>query len=172
MQSVYSLVEELGLLNPVGHMLNPEETLKFIEYLPEVKWYEAYVAMILIRSKGLKEKFGFKGTDHSLEIKIVPGYRTHPKLSLYLLLRRMSVLAQHSSEYYTYERHINANKVEIYRVPPELVVIMVSPNVSNWVKASTATVKEYVESLMHSVLNPESASRLVRRIDVRLVQTQ
>jgi len=160
-------IDKLNLRKPVGIMVDPEETIKFIEFLPEISWNQAYVVLLLIRSKGLKEKYGFKGSDHSLSLHVVPGYYDDPKFKLYLVLRRYAVVAEYSEEYYVYERHVGDN-VEIYRVPQPLVALMVSPNPSDWVKASVDTINEFVNSLRDALLNPERAGEVVRRIDVRL----
>jgi len=160
------IVKELGLLSPIGQLKDPKETVRFLEWLPDPEWYEAYVALMLIRATGMKEKFGFKGSDHSLQLTIVPGYYDEPKLKLYLVLRRLALLASESDTLFLYERH--SNKVERIRVPSELVAVMLSPNLANWLKASTKTVEEFVESLKDSVFNPERADEIVRRIDVRL----
>ncbi len=160
-------IEKLGLTNPVGIMVQPKETIKFIRFLPEISWNQAYVVLLLIRSKGLKEKYGFKGSDHSLSLHVVPGYYDDPKFKLYLVLRRYSVIAEYSREYYVYERHTSEG-VEYYRIPQPLVALMVSPNPSDWVKASVDTVNEFVNSLRDALINPERAGELVRRIDVRL----
>ena len=161
------LIHKLGLDKPIGIMVEPEETIKFIEYLPDIEWYQGYVVLLLIRSKGLKEKYGFKGSDHALSIHVVPGYYDDPKFKLYLVLRRYSVIAQHSHEYYIYERHTDEG-IEYYRIPQPLVALMVSPNPTNWVRASVDTVNEFVNSLRESMHNPQLASDIVRRIDVRL----
>lgn len=165
--SLLETVERLGLMEPIGVLVDPGEAIRFIEYLPQLEWHQAYVAMLLIRSKGLKEQYGFKGTDHSLEIRIVPGYHRDPRFRLYLLIRRFAVLAQFSDQYYIYERHTK-DGVEIYRIPQPLVAIMVSPNPSDWVRASVDTVMEFLDSLRQAMLNPERASEFVRRLDVRL----
>jgi len=160
-------IEKLGLTDPVGIMVHPEETVEFIRFLPDIEWNQAYVVLLLIRSKGLKEKYGFKGSDHSLSLHVVPGYYDDPKFKLYLVLRRYAIIAEYSEEYYVYERHVGDN-VEIYRVPQPLVALMVSPNPSDWVKASVDTINEFVNSLRDALLNPERAGEIVRRIDVRL----
>jgi len=160
-------ITDLGLHKPVGIMAEPDEAIKFIEFLPDIEWGQAYVVLLLIRSKGLKEKYGFKGTDHSLSIHIVPGYYDDPKFKLYTVLRRYSVIAQYSEEYYIYERH-TALGIEYYRIPQPLVALMVSPNPSDWVRASMDTVVEFINSLREAMLNPEMAGEVVRRIDVRL----
>lgn len=148
-------------------MADPDETIKFIEFLPSIGWNQAYVVLLLIRSKGLREKYGFKGSDHSLSIHVVPGYYDDPKFKLYLVLRRYSVIAYYSREYYIYERHVN-DGVEYYHVPQPLVALMVTPNPSDWVRASVDTVTEFVNSLREAMMNPDRADEIVRRIDVRL----
>mgnify|MGYP000654457298 CR=1 FL=1 len=160
-------VYSLNLHKPVGIMVDPEEALKFIEFLPDIEWSQAYVVLLLIRSRELKEKYGFKGSDHSLSIHIVPGYYDDPKFKLYLVLRRYAVIAKHSSDYYIYERHTSEG-VEYYPVPQPLVGLMVSPNPSDWVRASIDTVNEFIGSLREAMMNPERAGDIVRRIDVRL----
>jgi len=157
----------LELDRPVGIMVDPEEAIRFIEFLPDIGWSQAYVVLLLIRSKGLREKYGFKGTDHCLSIHIVPGYYDDPKFKLYLVLRRYSVVAYYSREYYLYERHVG-DSIEYYHVPQPLVALMVSPNPSDWVRASIDTVNEFISSLREAMLNPERAGEIVRRIDVRL----
>ena len=160
-------IYELELHKPIGIMVNPEETIKFIEFLPEISWNQAYVVLLLIRSKGLKEKYGFKGSDHSLSIHVVPGYYDDVKFKLYLVLRRYSVIAQYSQEYYIYERYTE-DGVEYYKVPQPLVALMLSPNPSDWVRASIDTLTEFMNSVRDALYNPERASEVIRRIDVRL----
>lgn len=167
MKEMREKITNLGLLNPVGIMVEPEETIKFIEFLPDISWSQAYVVLLLIRAKGLKEKYGFKGSDHSLSIHIVPGYYDDPKFKLYLVLRRLSVTAFFSKEYYIYERH-GKEGIEYYPIPQPLVALMVSPNPSDWIRASMDTVTEFINSLREGMLNPERAGEIVRRIDVRL----
>jgi len=162
-EKIYSL----ELDKPVGIMVEPKETIKFIEFLPDIEWNKAYVVLLLIRSKGLKEKYGFKGSDHSLSLHVVPGYYDDPKFKLYLVLRRYSVIAKYSKEYYIYERHSNEG-IEYYKIPQPLVALMVSPNPSDWIKASVDTVSEFISSLRDALINPERADEIIRRIDVRL----
>lgn len=162
----FNVARELNLDIPIGTMREPAETIKFIEFLPPIQWHQAYVVLFLIRSKGLKEKYGFKGTDHAIEIKVVPGYLDNPKLRLYLELRRLAIQAQFSDQLILYERYTK-DGIEYYHVPSELMTIMVSPNPADWVKAGAKTVDEFVESLKDAVMNPESRDRLVRRLDVR-----
>ena len=166
MISLSDKVRNLGLDKPVGIMVEPKETIKFIEFLPDVNWNQGYVVLLLIRSKGLKEKYGFKGTDHSLSIHVVPGYYDDVKFKLYLVLRRYSVMAKYSEEYYIYERHVG-DRIEIYKIPQPLVALMVSPNPTDWVRASVDTTSEFVNSLRDALLASERADEIVRRIDVR-----
>ena len=165
--SLLDEVRSLGIDSPIGAMVDPIETLRFIEWLPDLEWFEAYVALLLIRSKGLKERYGFKGSDHKLRIDLVPGFLDDPKLRLYLVLRRMALLAGHADQVYIYERHTNSG-IEYYKLFPPLVTVMVCPNPTNWVTASINTVTDFVKSLYAAVMNPERAGELVRRIDVRL----
>ena len=161
-------IEELyRFAEPIGSMVDPKETIKFIEWLPDIEWHEAYVALLLVRSRELKERFGFKGSDHCLMIKFVPGYHRNVKLKLFLLLRRMALLAYHAPQIFIYERHAD-DEVEVYRIPRELVAVMLSPNPSRWVKASVDTCEEFMSSLLDAMMNPQNASNIVRRIDVRV----
>ena len=165
--SLVDTARSLGVDRPIGAMAAPENTIMFIEWLPDLEWFEAYAALLLVRSKGLKERYGFKGSDHCLRIDLVPGYLEDPRLRLYLVLRRMAVLAAESDQLFLYGRHTDGG-VEWYRLPPPLVSVMVSPNPVNWVKAGTDTVREFVDSLYGAVLNPDKAGGIVRRLDVRL----
>ena len=164
---IADLIRCLGLNKPVGAMVDPAETIKFLEFLPPISWNQTYVILFLVRSKGMKEKYGFKGTDHGIEIKVVPGYLQEPKLRLYLELRRLAVQMSHSDQLFLYERHLKDGSIEYYRIPPELMTLMVSPNPADWTKAGMKTVNEFVESLRDAVMNPQSRDKLVRRLDVR-----
>ena len=164
---MWGRIVELGLDSPVGAMVDPHMCWEFVEFLPELEWHQAYVVLLLIRSKGLKEKYGFKGSDHSLSIHVVPGYYDDPRFKLYLVLRRYAVLMEYSSEYYVYERH-TGDGVELYRIPSSLVALMVSPNPADWVRASVDTATEFINSLRDAMNNPAEAGRIVRRMDVRL----
>jgi len=165
--SLLDQARSLGVDRPVGAMADPAETLKFIEWLPGIEWFEAYVALLLIRSKGLRERFGFKGSDHCLRIEVVPGYLEDPRLRLYLVLRRLALLAASSDQLYLYERHTDRG-IERYPIPPELATVMVTPNPANWVKASLDAARELMDSMYGAVMNPGRAGDIVRRIDVRL----
>ncbi len=159
-------VKGIGVGGPVGTMVDPRETLRFLEFLPDVEWFQGYVVLLLIRSKNLKEKYGFKGSDRSLSLHVVPGYYDNPKFKLYMVLRRYAVLHEFSSELYVYERHVG-DGIEYYRIPTELVALRVSPNPTDWVRAEVDTINEVVLSLRDAVFNPGRADDIVRRIDVQ-----
>ena len=165
--SVYELANIMGMDTPIGLLVEPEETLKFIDFLPDIKWYQGYVVLMLIRTKGLKEKYGFKGSDHSLSLHVVHGYTMFPKLKLLQMIRKLSIQGYYSETIYTYYRHIGGGEVEAYTIPSQLITIQVSPNPSNWIRAGLTTLKEFMESLYSAMFNPERADEIIRRIDTR-----
>ena len=154
----------------IGLLVDEAELRKFIEWLPDIEWNEAYVVMILIRSKLLKKEFGFKGTDHTLKLEIVPGYLVRWRERLLRKIKQFAVLGYYSEELYEYIRYKPGTREpeEILNIPNKLIGIMVSVNSADWVKASVKAVEEFNMSLWEAMRNPEKADRLVRRIDLRI----
>ena len=150
--------------------MDESEARRFVEWLPGIKWNEAFVVMILIRSKMLKEKYGFKGTDHVLKIEIVPGYHSFWRRRLLSKIKRFAVLAYYSDEVYEYVRYKPGTREpdEVIPVPRELVGVMVSVNPADWVRASAKAVEEFSMSLVDGMYNPGEAPRIVRRVDLRV----
>ena len=142
----------------------------FIDWLPSIDWNECYVVMLLIRSKMLKKKFCFKGTDHTLSMRIVPGYHSDWRDRLYRVVLRYAVWKQYAPYLFMYTRYEPGTRTpkEYIQVPSELVGVMVSVNPADWVKVSVKAEEEFNMSLWEAMLNPEEASRLVRRIDLRI----
>ena len=161
MGGLLDLVRELGIDKPIGSMVNPTEVIEFIEFLPDLEWWQAYVVLVLVRSKGLKELYGFKGSDFTLGLKAVVGALSNPKLRLYQVLRRYSVVREYSDQCYLYEKG-----GRYYRIPKDLVCIMVCPNPADWVTASIDTVKEFMDSMRESIIS--GTPSVLKRIDVRL----
>jgi len=133
---------------PIGKMKEPKEAIKFIEWMPALtKPEHAYYAMLLVRAKERREKFGYKGKEKALAKVIVPGYLRNPKLRLFLELRKLALLAEYSYELFVYERHEpGTNTVsEIWRYPPDIVGVLVNVNIHNWVRASIKAITEFIE---------------------------
>jgi len=152
-------IENLGLIDPIGILVQPEETIRFLEFLPDLEWHQAYVSLLIVRSSGLKEKYGFKGSDHVLSIKVIPGSVEDPKFRLYLNLRRLCLLADHSQELYSY-RH----KDTLFMIPKNVVAVMISPNPADWVRASVDTITEFLNGMRESIVG----SIQLRRLDTLL----
>ena len=146
------------------------ETKKFVEWLPDIKWNEAFVVMLLIRSKKLKERYGFKGTDHVLKLEIVPGYVPLWRRRLLSKIKRFAILAYYSEEVYEYVRYKPGTREpdEVIPIPRELVGVMMSVNPADWVRASVKAVDEFSVSLVDAMYNPGEAPRIVRRVDLRV----
>ena len=144
------------------------ELRRFTEWLREPEPTEGYLLQLMIRSKGLKERYGFKGSDHALKFEWVPGYKPLWREELVLKVKRLAVLAERSDELFVYVRHRpgTTEVEEVVRVPPPLVALFIHVNPSRWIKAAEATAKEIVESLT-AALGTEEYWRVVRRPDRR-----
>jgi len=154
----------------LGLLVDEQELRKFVEWLPDIQWNEAYTVMILIRSKLLKKKYGFKGTDHTLKLEIVPGYLVRWRERLVKKIKQFALLGYHSEELYEYVRYKPGTREpeEIINIPHQLIGIMIGINPADWVKVSVKAVEEFNMSLLQAMYNPEQADKLVRRIDLRI----
>jgi len=158
-----------------SRVVKPKQMLDFFEFIwdeVEPKAWEGFVLLTLIRSKGLKEKFGFKGSDHSLGLRWVPGYLSKRKGLWRLATVALSEAWRADAVPNVYWR----GGKELIVVPPELIAIMVSPNPGNWVKGASKAVEEFLGGLTSSVLNMlksgevryELAEKVLPRLDVRV----
>jgi len=154
-------------------LVDENELKRFIEWLPDIGWDEAYLVMILIRSKMLKKIFGFKGTDHTLQRTIVPGYyREYTKLMLEKTIKRYALLGYYSRELFMYFRHKpGTDEVEeAIEVPRELIGIMILINPVDWINASLLTVNDVVRAFYSAWRKPKESEKLIRRIDTRYLR--
>ena len=154
----------------LGLLVDEQELRRFISWLPDIEWNEAYVVMILIRSKLLKKKYGFKGTDHTLKLEIVPGYLVRWRERLFRKIKQFALLGYYSEELYEYIRYKPGTREpeEIINIPRQLIGIMIGINPADWVKVSVKAVEEFNMSLLNAMYHPEQADKLVRRIDLRI----
>lgn len=151
-------------------LVDEKELQDFLDWLPEIDWHQCYVCVLLIRARGLKEKFGFKGSEHAVQLKFVPGYYGgYTRFRLELTIKRLALLAWHS-ELFPYFRHKPGTDEieEVVHVPRELMAVMVSPNPSRWVVASVDTVQEFMKGLITLISASDAARKEIRRLDVRL----
>lgn len=132
------------------------ELERFVAWLPELETHQAYLVQLMIRSRGLKEKYGFKGTDHVLMFKAVHGYldAATPNGEVYWRVRlkhdilRLGLLgAQGVWEYANYEPGGRERIRYLLKVPWQIIALYININPSNTLKAVQLTVKELVDSL-------------------------
>jgi hypothetical protein len=153
-----------------------EQTADFLCWLyreTQPKAWEGHVLLTLIRSKGLKEKLGFKGSDHSLGLRWIPGYLTPFEKwfsrALSIVLTEAWRADYVPNVYWKYGR-------EPIPVPPELISIMISPNPGKWLKSAHKACAEFhdgVTAVLSRLLAGEGASieeleNQIHRPDVRL----
>jgi len=133
-----------------------DELERFVSWLPDLQEHQAYLVQLMIRSRGLKEKYGFKGTDHVLMFKAVHGYlrATTPDGRIYWRVRleneilRLGLLgARGEWEYANYEPGSRDRIRYLLRVPWELTAIYINVNPADALKAAQLTVNEVVDAL-------------------------
>ena len=144
------------------------ELRRFVEWLPGLEPVEGYLLQLMIRSKGLKERFGFKGSDHVLKFEWVPGYKPLWRLEVEIKATRLAILAEHSEDVFYYARHKpgTTEVEEVISIPKELTAVFIHVNPSRWIKASESTAKEFIESIV-AAMGAERPWQVVRRLDRR-----
>ena len=55
-------------------VVDERELLRFVKWLPPISPGEAYEVVLMVRSTGLRDEYGFKGSDHKLDSRLVHGY--------------------------------------------------------------------------------------------------
>ena len=141
---------------PRNLIVDERELERFVSWLPELEPHQAYLTQLMIRSRGLKEKYGFKGTDHVLMFKAVHGYlrAVTPDGIVYWRVRlkhdilRLGLLgAQGDWEYANYEPG-GRNKIRhLVRVPWQIIAVYININPADTIRALQLTTKELVDSL-------------------------
>jgi hypothetical protein len=144
---------------PKSLVADPEELEKFVEWLPPLKPYQAYLIQLMIRSTGLKEKYGFKGSDHMLMFRAVHGYLRSVvpgrgwelwRVRLLQNIHQLGILgAQGNWIYVKYKPGSKTEIEEVYTIPWQLLAIYIQVNASDVLKAATSTVKDVLEGLTH-----------------------
>ena len=162
-------------------VVDEKELTRFIEWLTPLREDEAYEVILLIRSTGLRDKYGFKGTDHKLDSKVIHGYLNeiinnpppvfnkpieHWRLRLYEDVLKLGAEAVNVPWYYI--RYVPGTRIvdSVYTVPPELMGVFISINPSNIMKASLSTVKDVVDSAW-TIASTSKIKEAFRRPDTR-----
>jgi hypothetical protein len=147
----------------VGSLIADRKLLiEFIEWLPPLRITEAYEVLLMVRSTGLRDKYGFKGSDHKLDSRVVHGYlseiipsnisvpfagREYWRLRLYEDIVKLTVEATNAEWFYVHHKPGSRDIEYIYRIPWQLMGVMISINPANIMKASLSTVKDVIEAM-------------------------
>ena len=147
----------------MGSLIKDEKMLlDFISWLPPIREDEAYLIVMMIRSTGLRDIYGFKGSDHKLASKLIHGYLSevvtkvpflplrnveHWRLRLYEEITRFAVSAVQSRWYYVKYKAGTREVDEVFLVPPQLIAIYISINPTRILRASLSTVKDVEEAV-------------------------
>jgi len=142
-------------------LVDEKEFIKFLEWLPPLREDEAYEIVLMIRSTGLRDMYGFKGSDHKLQSKVVHGYLSeripyveglpfrnieHWRLRLYEDVKRLAIEAVKTDWFYIRYKEGTREVNEVLKVPPQLTALYISINPSNILKATLSTVKDILEA--------------------------
>lgn len=161
-------------------VVDKKELVNFLEWLKSLREDEAYEVILLIRSTGLRDKYGFKGTDHKLDSKVIHGYLNeiiknppvfnkpveHWRLRLYEDILKLGAEAVNVPWYYM--KYVPGTRIvdSVYTVPPELIGVFISINPSNAMKASLSTVKEVIDA-SYTIASTGRIKEAFRRPDMR-----
>ena len=141
---------------PSNLIVDERELDGFISWLPDLEPHQAYLAQLMIRSRGLKEKYGFKGSDHVLMFRAVHGYlravtpdgRVYWRVRLKHDIMRLGLLgAQGGWEYANYEPGGRVKIRHLVRVPWQIIAVYININPADTIRALQLTTKELVDSL-------------------------
>jgi hypothetical protein len=164
-----------------GLIVDENELIRFIEWLPELNISQAYEVLLMVRSTGLREKYGFKGTDHKLDSKLVHGYlsetipvsspipfkgKEYWRLRLYEDIIKLGVEAVEGEWFYVRYKPGTKEIDSIYTIPWQLMGLFVSINPTDYMKASLSTVKDVMESVWGIARGAEFRD-MYRRPDTR-----
>ena len=169
----------------VSLIIDKNELWKFISWLPPLEGDQAYEVVLMIRSTGLRDKYGFKGSDHKLMSKVVHGYLSSKirglagvpmdeielwRYRLYEDIERMGILGKQGRwSYIKYKSGSNKEIETVYDVPHELLGLLISINPSSIMKASLSTIRD-IEEAVWSMASGEGKQRIrdfFRRPDER-----
>lgn len=142
-------------------LVDEGEFRKFLMWLPPLQEDEAYEIILMIRSTGLRDVYGFKGSDHKLASKLVHGYLSekiprvpglqfrnieHWRLRLYEDVKKLAVEAVQADWFYIKYKAGTREVEEVYKIPYQLMALYISINPSKVMRASLSTVKDVLES--------------------------
>ena len=164
-------------------VVDERELLRFVKWLPPISPGEAYEVVLMVRSTGLRDEYGFKGSDHKLDSRLVHGYLSerlpdapgiplpgaeHWRLRLYEDVKKLAVAAVGAEWYYVKYRPGTRVPEAVYKIPHQLMGLYVAINPASVMRAALSTVKDVLESVWTMA---ESGSRnmaeLFRRPDTR-----
>lgn len=163
---------------PSNLVVDEAELDRFLDWLPAIEPHQAYLLQLMIRSRGLKEEYGFKGTDHVLAFKAVHGYldARPPDGQVYWRVRlkheilRLGLLgAQGMWEYANYKPGSRDLIRHLIIVPWQLIAVYININPSDTLRAAQLTAKEVVDALAGMARSDglKSFTAFFRRPDLR-----
>jgi len=150
-------------------VIDERELERFVAWLPPIGVDEAYLLQLMVRSRGLKERYGFKGTDHVLLQKAVHGYHyqrdpqrgwEYWRTRLLYEIQRIGTLAGSAPWEYVRYREGTKEIEEIVLVPPPLMAIYIHLNPSRVLDAALDAIKDVVTSIT-TIAKSASADRAV-----------
>lgn len=165
-------------------LVDRNELWEFLSWLPSIDEKYAYELILMIRSTGLREKYGFKGSDHKLMSKVVHGYLNAKvsgvenvpgevelwRLRIYEEVERLALLGKSGVWHYVkYKAGSNTIVENVYTIPWELIALLISINPSSVMRAALSTVRDIEEAVwsMAEGRGVELIKGLFRRPDER-----